>query len=255
MSQVAVTLGLLVAPLPALANGAISVKVVGKDLVVTTEPNAVVVMTLGTSKGVSRQAYPQGLMTISLSDVPVGSGQRLTISELTPVVDRGSQSQSSFHFVPGSGLSVGNHFYIATSISFTNTDQIDADIALTYGSSARLARWEDLAYDSTLGSPANFAKLFLNAIALPVEGSVDCRYPSLYVSSGGQEFDGARGRYFVSNFAGSSPSECDYAAFGNISNSIFLGSYSWPGQALVYIPRALYQPSVAASTSVIIPPN
>lgn len=188
-------------------------------------------------------------MKILLSDVPAG---RVTISELTPVPDRGSQAQqgSSFYFVPNSGFSVVNHFYIATSISFANSDQIDSDLSRTYGTGARLARWEDLVADSIQGPTGSFAPLFLQAIGLPVEGSVDCRYPNLYVSVGGQEFDGTRGRYFITNFTKSSVSACDYAAFGNIANSVFLGSYYWPGQALVYIPNALYQPSVAAETKI-----
>lgn len=139
-------------------HGFIRAEVHEHQLLVRTEPNAIVVITREPSDGVSFQANEHGILKILLSDVPAG---RVTISELTPVPDRGSQAQqgSSFYFVPNSGFSVGNHFYIATSISFANSDQIDSDLSRTYGTGARLARWEDLVADSIQGPTGSFAPL------------------------------------------------------------------------------------------------
>jgi len=58
---------------------------------------------------------------------------------------------------------------------------------------------------------------------------------NLFVSNNGAEMDGGRGRFFITNFTGSSPSSVNYASFGNINNQIHLGSYWYPNQALVRI--------------------
>lgn len=238
---------------PALASNQITATINGSFVNVVTDNNAMVVFSTGNTNGITRRADSSGHLSVPLSAVPGVSGQTILVNELIQEPRAGSQANSTFHFVPGSGLSIGNHFYIATDITFTQSDNIDAAIKYTYGSGARLAAWSDLASDASRLGSQFFANYFLAGISLPVEGSVNCAYPNLFVSYQGNEFDSSRGRYFITNFTGGSLTNCQYTAFSNIDSRIFLGSYNWAGQALVYIPGAVYYPRVAASTTVIKP--
>jgi Ca2+-binding RTX toxin-like protein len=139
-----------------------------------------------------------------------------------------------YHYIPGQGISINGHTYIATNLSYAVGDDISGNIAAQFGSGARLASWENLVTD--LNSSPLVAN-FLNSLALPVETPYGS-YPNLYVSFNGTEQDGSRGRWFVTNFTDSSPGAVGYAAFGELFGKLYLGSFGWSGQALIRIDNA-----------------
>jgi hypothetical protein len=137
---------------------------------------------------------------------------------------------TAYHYIPGPGYEINGHTYVVTDKTYSDSDNIDAAITSIYGKTARLASWQDLQTD--FGSPQTVSD-FLSGITMPVaKPGVNI---NLFVSNNGAEMDGGRGRFFITNFTGSSPSSVNYASFGNINNQIHLGSYWYPNQALVRI--------------------
>jgi len=149
---------------------------------------------------------------------------------LGPARTNAGTVDAELHFIAGPGYEINGHTYVVTDKTYSDSDNVDAAITSLYGKTARLASWQDLQTD--FGSPQTVSD-FLSGIAMPVaKPGVNI---NLFVSNNGAEMDGGRGRFFITNFTGSSPSSVNYASFGNINNQIHLGSYWYPNQALVRI--------------------
>jgi hypothetical protein len=137
-----------------------------------------------------------------------------------------------FKVVPGQGYVMDNKLFFISQEKFSQSEDINSRIKSVYGQKARLAQWEEVK-TGLLGKNQD-TQNFLYDIGLPVTspGAAD---PNLFVTRNGGEFDGGRGRWFITNFSGTNPSVSNYAAFDSVNSSIYLGSYYWPGQALVVI--------------------
>ncbi len=135
-----------------------------------------------------------------------------------------------YHFIPGRGFSVNGHTYLVTNSSYTTSDNVSSAISTIYGSSANLASWQNLTADLTSSSSAQF----MLSLAFPVTTRQTGSYPNLFISNNGSELDGGRGRYFITNFTGTTPGAFSYGSWGSIG-SLHFGSYGWSNQALVRI--------------------
>ena len=172
--------------------------------------------------------YADKAVTISVTDV--NEGLAITAHNALSASSSAGQVDKAYHFIPGAGFSVNGHTYLVTNQGYATSVNIDTAITSTYGVSARMASWQDLKADFT----ASTSGPFMLALALPVETVQYGSYPNLFVSNNGSEMDGSRGRFFVTNFTGTTPASVNYSSFDSIG-SLYLGSYTWSGQALVCI--------------------